>query len=390
VKYDYAVIGACKAGLSAVETLRERVPAASILLINGEDRLPYKRTHLTKKLASGFSHDEFALKEESWYSEQAIELWNNSRVVEIDSEKNELICSDGRTASWKKLLIASGAVPFQANISGKELIKHLRSAADTEIIRNTLLNSRRVAVLGQGVEGVEIAEQCRKMGLEVYLTGRDSRLMQRWLDERLSGKLLDLLSSEGIHCSFNRDVSKITKKGELYRVHSSTEILEADIVLASTGIRGNPALTEALGIYGEKGIACDLQLKTRIPDIYAAGDAVEVPPGWPRGLWHWAEYQGRTAAINMSGGSQSIENTPTRLKCEPFGNFYFSMALQDVVEGDHSTVFFDDERGYLKIFEREGRTVAALMEGLSKTESKILEKGIHQRQPADLLASSFF
>ena len=170
IKYDYAVIGACKAGLSAVETLRERVPAASILLINGEDRLPYKRTHLTKKLASGFSHDEFALKEESWYTDQAIELWNGAQVVEIDSDNHELLCSDGRRASWKKLLIASGAVPFQPDIPGKEFIRHLRSAADTEIIRNSLLKSRRVAVLGQGVEGVEIAEQCRKMGLEVLPT----------------------------------------------------------------------------------------------------------------------------------------------------------------------------------------------------------------------------
>ena len=389
MKYDYAVIGACKAGLTAVETLREKDSEATILLINGEDRLPYKRTQLTKKLASGFSRDEFSLKEEGWYSEQSIELWNNTRVLEIDKVKHELICSDGRNAVWGKLLIATGAVPFQVDIPGKEFIKHLRSAADTENLRAELLRCRRVAVIGQGVEGVEIAEQCRKMGLEVYLTGRDSRLMQRWLDVRLSGKLLSLLNSEGVHCSFSRDVSKITKEGDFYRVHSPGEVLEVDIVLSSTGIRGNPVLAEALGIYGEKGIACDTSLQSSIKDIYAAGDAVEVPSGWPRGLWHWAEYQGRTAAMNMSGESESVENTPTRLKCEPFGKFYFSMALPDVNEDDKSTVFFDDKRGYLKIFEREGRSVAALMEGLGKADSKILEKGILQGMPAESLASSF-
>ncbi|MDC7233076.1 MAG: FAD-dependent oxidoreductase [Spirochaetales bacterium] len=386
MKYEFVIIGASKAGLSAAETLRERNPDARILLINGEDRYPYKRTHLTKKMAAGFGKEDFALQKPGWYAEQGIDLLNGITVSSVFPDSRELVCSDGSRYGWGKLLLATGAVPFHPDIPGWEHVHHLRTAEDTERIRNLLESCKRVTVLGLGVEAVEIAEQCCRMGLDVVLAGRDSRIMERWLDETLSAKLLGLLKQEGIDCRLSQNISKLSRQGSVYTVFSDGELMETDLILASTGIRGNPSLALPLGIYGDRGILCNLRLETGLPDIYAAGDAVESLPGWPRGLWHWAEYQGRTAALNMSGESESLENRATRLKCEPFGKFYFSMALQDLREDDKGTVYSDSEEVYLKIFERQGRSVAALMEGLSKDQSKILEKGILLGEPSEEIA----
>jgi pyruvate/2-oxoglutarate dehydrogenase complex dihydrolipoamide dehydrogenase (E3) component len=231
-------------------------------------------------------------------------------------------------------------------------------------------------ILGQGVEGVELAEQCRRIGLDVTLTGRDSRLMQHWLDEALSARLQALLEDRGIRCHFDQSPVAVVKEADGYTLSCQTKQFHGDMILASTGIRGNPSLARELGIYGETGILVDAYCRTSQPGIYAAGDAVQTPSGWPTGLWHWAEYQGNLAALNMAGQNEALENAPTRLKCEPFGQFLYSMSYQEVGSSDDSKLFMDDPSGYLRIFSRRGRSIAALMEGLGKGVSKILDEGI--------------
>ncbi len=386
MNYDFVIIGASRAGLTAAATLRERVPGASILLLNGEDRPPYKRTNLTKKMAAGFGREDFSLNTPSWYREMNIDLWNGVLATGISPDFLE--CSDGRKIGWGKILLASGAVPLVPDFPGCEHLLHLRTASDTERIIQKLKDARRVVVVGQGVEGIELAEQCRLLGREVHITGRDKRLMQRWTDERLSERLRRLLEDNGIGCSFSQDLKEIYTEEDTCIIRSTTETLEAEMVLSSTGIRGNPFLAEKLGIYGESGILCDEYLETSVKGVYAAGDAVQSLPGWPRGLWHWAEYQGRLAAVNMTGGREALANIPTRLKTEPFGSFFFSMALQTVIPGDSSKVYLDSEEGYLRIYSRESGSIAALMEGFGKAASKCLEKGIREKTDPDRLAES--
>ncbi len=384
--YDFIIVGASRAGLTAAATLRQRVPGASILLINGEDRNPYKRTNLTKKMAAGFGREDFSLNDPSWYKEQSIELLNGVLVTSIDQDKRTAELSDGRKLGWKKILLASGGVPLVPDFPGSDLLLHLRTASDTERIREKLQGCRRVVVIGQGVEGVEIAEQCSLMGLDVHITGRDERLMQRWMDDRLSERLRNFLGEHSIGCSFSQELKEVFTEEDAYIIHTAGETLEADLVLSSTGIKGNPFLADRMGIYGESGILCNEYLETSAPGVYGAGDAVQSLPGWPKGLWHWAEYQGQLAAVNMSGGRETLKNIPTRLKSEPFGKFYFSMALGSVLPNDSEKVYLDDEAGYLKIYSRSGKSIAALMEGFGKAASKVLEKGVKEGISPDLLA----
>ncbi|QEN06478.1 FAD-dependent oxidoreductase [Oceanispirochaeta crateris] len=373
--YDYIIIGASKAGLTAATVLREIQKDAAILIINGEDRLPYKRTHLTKFLARGFDTDDFALEKRAWFQEQCIDLLD-SPAQSIDSKEKSLRCADDKKYFWGTLLLATGAVPKELSIPGHQWLSHLRTARDTESIRAKLLQCKDVLVLGQGVEGVELAEQCSRLGLTVTLIGRDDRLMKRWLDESQSARLLALLEQKGVRCIFGQSPCEIGKEGEGYTMKCDNQQFHGDMILSSTGICGNPVLAEDLGIYAQTGVPTDLYCQTEIPGIYAAGDVVQTPPGWPTGLWHWAEYLGTVAAMNMGGQKQMMENRPTRLKSEPFGSFYYSMSYQEVQSSDKSDVFMDNDRGYVRIFSREGRSISALMTGLGKGISKILDAGV--------------
>jgi NAD(P)H-nitrite reductase large subunit len=369
--YDYIIIGASKAGLTAAETLRENCPGASLLLINGEDRLPYKRTELTKKLAAGFEKEDFALYPESWYGENRI-VRVDSPVRVLNLPAREVITDGGETFNAIKILIATGVIPRKIGIPGEEHIHHLRQAKETEEIRRMLRESGSTLVIGQGVEGVEIAEQMILSGQRVTSLSSSTRLMNRWLDSFLSERLARLLTKKGVTLLFDRKVNSL-EMGEMALLHtespSGAESLEADLVLASIGVEADAAILdtpEGRRISSPRGIRCNRYMETEWPGVFAAGDVVDVPEGWATGLWHSAEHQGRTAALNMAGIPTEWTNLPVRLKCEVFGDFYFSMAY-DLCLKEQSvseSILIQDDFRYLNVFFKKNRAIGALMQGM--------------------------
>ena len=380
-KYDHIIVGASQAGLTAARTLREEQPKASILIINGEDRHPYKRTHLTKKLATGFTTEELALYPPAWYTEMNLER-RDSPAIELNPLNKTLVLETGERVMGHRILLAVGALPLIPSIPGKEEILHLRKADETERIRERLINSNRVLIIGQGVEGVEMAEQCRLMGLDVISTSTSSRLMSRWLDKELSRRLERLLKSKGVLIRHSEEPISLEKKGENYRLeirkNEKTAYLSAQVILASIGIRGDVSLLKPHnreGLLGEKGILTNEYMESIYKDIYAAGDVVEMPPGWASGLWHSAEKQGQMAALNMLGIKRARENYPVRLKCEVFGDFFFSMAYDRVLKerGNLKEWTQNKEKTYIRVFFKEGKAIGALMQG-KKEKGKALSR----------------
>jgi len=387
--YDFIIVGACRAGLTAAQTIREQKPEASILIVNGEDRPPYKRTDLSKYLSSGFTREEFTLYDVTWYKDNRIDLLDDT-VLSVEPGTKTLKTLNGIRPGWGSLLLSTGAVPSVPSLKGSPLLTHLRTAEDAETIRAKLSGKKQVLILGQGVEGIELAEQCSLMGLHVTLTGRDDRLMKRWLDTEQSRRLRVLMESRGVDLHFDQHIEEVRKDGDRYSLISREQTLAGDLILSSTGIKGNPVLAEDLGIYGDRGILTDLYCRTGLPGIFAAGDVVQLPAGWPGGLWHWSEHHGKTAALNMCGIPAELTNSPSRLKSEPFGSFYYSMSFQTVLESDRSIVFRNDDRLYLRLFSRDNQSIAALMTGLGKAESKILDGGIKSGMPPETLAEAVF
>jgi len=382
--YDFVIAGASRAGLAAAQVLRDRLPESTILILNGEDRQPYKRTSLSKHLAEGFGREEFALFPAGWYEEHRLDLLN-SRLTALRPDGKEAVLSTGGTVGWDRLLLAVGASPAVLDIPGAEWTRQLRTARDAELIREELGRSARVIVIGQGVEGVELAEQCRLAGTDVVVTGMDSRLMQRWLDPELSGRLLRLLAGSGVECRFDSPALRIEREGDGLCLHTPAEVLEGDLILSSTGIRPNTGAVQSLGITGPGGIRTDRFLETAIPGVFAAGDVVDLPDGYCRGLWHSAEYQGETAALNMAGIPSPLDKRFFRLKCEVFGDFFFSMGLAGVQESDHMDLPDMKGDGYLKLFSREGRTVAALMAGFKDSAKMLAEQVARGMPPEDVI-----
>lgn len=329
-EWDVIVVGAGAAGVSAAGAFGGMQARRSVLVLSEEDRLPYKRTKISKHIARGFGREEFAQLPADWYSARGFGLALGARAVALDPEGHGLELSDGTRLSWKRLILAGGAdpvlppLPFTPN--GSDRVFVVRTAAQVEALREAARDAHRVVVVGTGVLGVEVAEQMRLLGREVVLIGREAQPMPRQLNAAAATRLQESLSSNGVDLRLEQRVVGVQRRrGGGYAVGLTREEVAADLLVFCLGVRPRLELAAAAGLGTDRGILVDAALRTSHPEVFAAGDAAQHPDGSLTHLWHAARYQGELAARSAAGEAVRHDNPPFRLKCEVFGQYFFSM-----------------------------------------------------------------
>lgn len=323
------ILGAGIAGLSAAETLRRLEPETEILLINGEDRPPYKRTKISKHLAEGFGLTDFSLKDEDWYAAQGLTRLDGWRVTSIDPVTRTV--QGGPAAGWPgpgaprggaaaetlragRLLIALGSAP-----EGAALGPVFREAADADRLgllwRSRAQNAGPLHLLGAGATAVELAEQAARLGHWAVLVCPSGRPLSRTLTPAASARLAGLLAAQGITVEALKGPAEA---GAPY-----------DAVAAGNRARW-PALLSAGEGAGPGGPALGPERQigpggqTSWPGVWVAGDGCPDGFGGTVHLWHQAEAQGVAAAFALAG-LPIPEVRPWRLKLEVFGDYYWVM-----------------------------------------------------------------
>lgn len=320
--FDYIIIGAGITGMSAAETISSLSRDASILLVNNEPRLPYKRTRINKSIHSGFHTDDFALKSRAWFAEKNINLLNEN--VETIHPGNKTVFTGHQTFTYGKLLLATGSRPRSTGDEAWDrMVQTARTATEVEAIIGSLQKANHYLIIGGGAEGIETAEQLIRAGKQVTLTDRNPNLMHRYLTETLSHRVKETLIKNGVSV-INPAEIKAMHHTQGYTIELNQQTLTADAIISCIGHQPNMELAIEAGIKTNRGILVDNTLQTSMLDVFAAGDVAEHPDGRITGLWHAAEYQGKIAAMNMAGVHSICENRPYRFKTEVFGDFYFS------------------------------------------------------------------
>ncbi len=320
--YDYIIVGAGIAGMSAAETIASQPGRPTILLINNEPRLPYKRTKINKNIEKGFTTNEFALKNQDWFAENNIDLLQHHSTGLNTKEKT--IHAGDQSFTYHKLLLATGSRPRSIGCDAWDnMVLNVRTASQVEAILQTMQEAHHYFIIGGGAEGIETAEQLVKAGKQVTLVDRNKYLMHNFLPIDMGERVKNTLSKNGI-LVINPTEIKAIRGGQSLCIDLSDETITADVIISCIGHTPNIELAQNASIKTNRGIIVDQWLQTSAPDVFAAGDAAEHPEGKVTGLWHAAGYQGKIAALNMMGQSTICERRPYRFKTEIFGDFYFA------------------------------------------------------------------
>ncbi|MHA2297586.1 MAG: NAD(P)/FAD-dependent oxidoreductase [Candidatus Hodarchaeales archaeon] len=375
-----AIIGSGHAGITAAITLHQNADDIDITMIT-EDWFPHYPRPFIYKIILGKEPEEIIRYPKTWYKEQKITLFLNSRVTAIDGIRKELTVEDGRTITYDKLLIVTGSKPFIPPISGilDVPLCCLRNINDAIVIRERAKasTSGKATILGGGLLSVELAKTLSDIGIQPTIIDRAPYLLRKQLDMEgglFFNKVLD--KSFKTTFLFNANPQKITKKGDNITITlkdaSGTWDHECDFLLSAAGIRNDNELPRNAGIeIGKYAIIVDPFMRTNIKDIYAAGDAVDIgsfPGGTKFGIIPTAIDQAKIAAINILGNKVPYTGTLpwTTLKVADInltsmGDITLGSGIQE--EG----VLLDYEKGiYRKLFFKNNKLIGAILIGTKK------------------------
>ena len=378
--YDYVIVGACRAGLSCAEAIRGRDPDGSLLIVSAESSLPYKRTKLSKKLHDGYGSDDFLLQPSNWYREAGIHLYLDAPAVDLAPDIGTLFLADGRKISYGRLCLATGARPRALPGEATEGVRYLREKEDGRRLRETASSWESVALIGTGIQSVELAEQFAKLGKRVGIFGPSPRLLRARVDARVSGMVEEKLRAHGIELHH----------GGGYSV--ADLVSEYDGVVASIGVEPAIGWLSGSGVELRRGVVIDAQCRTSVEDVFAAGDIAEPVRPFTSGLWHNAEYQGEIAGRVMSGEDVRLEQRAFRLKLDLFDEHYYALWYTPSLEGEPGVaeVELDPRPGirYCRLFERNGSLAAALFSGDQALGKQIITPMAEEGAPASEVAAA--
>ncbi len=318
----YLILGGGAAGLEAARAIRARDKTGGITIITDEKYLPYNRPMLTKAMLSDFSADQMAVEPASWFEENQIYVVTDTKVTAIDPEKKEVTCGDMKMV-YDKLIYALGARCFVPPLPGADLPKvvAIRSIEDTDKVKAMLPDVKNVVVIGGGVLGLEAAWVLRRAKKEVTVVEFAPKLMERQLNASASDMLQKIIEGTGIKVLTGASTDKITEAGVTLK---DGRELPAELVIVSTGVRGNLDVAQAAGIEIGRSILVNEKMETNVPDIYAAGDCAEYK-GVNYALWSQSVEQGKVAGANAAGDDLAYETVDGALTFNGMGTSLFAI-----------------------------------------------------------------
>lgn len=276
------IVGAGHAGVQAAASVRAEGFDGKIILLDEDEGPPYQRPPLSKDYLSGDDPTQRTLlRPEAFFGKNSIELLRGprARVVEVSRSERTVDIAAGESISFDHLVIATGARNRRLPVPGGDLesICQLRTHGDAVDLRDRLGRSARVAVIGGGFVGLEIAASARSLGSQVTVIESLPRLMARSVTALTADYLAGLHRSMGVDLRLSSTVARISEAEQSVVVTTGSGVeIAAEMVVVGIGAEPATEVAELAGLPTEDGVLVDETLRTADPFIYAIGDCANV------------------------------------------------------------------------------------------------------------------
>jgi 3-phenylpropionate/trans-cinnamate dioxygenase ferredoxin reductase subunit len=360
------IAGGGLAAQRAAETLRRAGYGGPVRMIAAEPHLPYDRPPLSKEVLSGEQEDgSVTFRAAEWYREHEVDLHLGVAASSLLPIERTLTLSDGSTLCYHRLLIATGSRPRRLPaLEGYENVHELRTLDDTRGLREALGPGTRLAVIGAGFIGMEVAATARRLGAEVALIEAAPTPLESVLGRKLGEWFAELHRAEGVRLLTHRTVAGVVANGRITALRlSDGTAVEADEVLVGIGVRPDTEWLAGTPLDSE-GVHVDEHGRTAVPDVFAAGDVASTyhPAAGrhiPGSHWEAADRQATRAARAM------LDLDPGKVELASFWSDQYGIRIQYLGHAplaDKVTINGDlTQRNFTATYTREGQIVGALL-----------------------------
>lgn len=373
----YVIIGASAAGINCAKTLRNLDNNADIAVISKDNKI-YSRCLLPEFIGGKKDFDKMSFINENFFEENNINWIKNTTIKNIQASKKRIVCCDGRTYEYDKLLIATGSCPVVPPIDGlNEALKTgkvfvLRDIEDAINIKEAAKYSKSAVVVGGGFIGLQVAENLREYGILVFVVEMKDHILPQQLDKKAAKRYEALFKKHGVRIVTGEVVKQIIyseRQNTIGLILSNGDFIYTDMLVIASGVRPSFPDIEEGKVKIEHGIIVDEYQRTDDPDIFAAGDVCQsyetfsgsyrVAPIWPL-----AVKQGQIAGYNMAGFCKPMENNfGFKYSMKFFGIPTISYGYPEAPDNTYEVVALEGEDYYYKVIYKDGILYGAIIQG---------------------------
>ena len=379
-KQRLVVVGNGMAGARAVEEVLALGGAElfDITMFGDEPYGNYNRILLSNILSGIQDPSEIFMNPLPWYAENGITLHAGARVTDIDRNSRTVLAANGVKARYDKLLIATGSRAFippmkgamDANGALRPGVFAFRTIDDCTGIEQTAKRSKRAAVIGGGLLGLEAARGLMNHGCEVHVIHLGKHLMDAQLDATGGAILAVTMEKMGINIHLAKSTTEIlsSEDGAVTGLaFKDGTTLDCDMVVISAGIKPNAEIGHSAGLTVERAIVVDNHMRS-VDDmnVYVVGECAQHRGkvyGLVAPLWEQAKVFAEHITRHNLDAAYHGSKLATKLKV--MGVELASMGITEAKEERDETIQFTEaKRGtYKKLIVRDGRLVGGILMG---------------------------
>jgi 3-phenylpropionate/trans-cinnamate dioxygenase ferredoxin reductase subunit len=269
------IIGAGGAGARTAIAVREQGFGGEVTLIGAERHAPYERPPLSKaSIVSETVPEPPVIADARQLGALGVEVFAGVAATSIDRRAKVVTLADGRVCSYDKLVLATGARPRRLTLPGGELALMLRDHEDSVRLRERFRAGGRIAIVGGGFIGLELASSARALGCEVAVIEALPRVLQRATPPGISARVEARHRAEGVELVLGVGVAALSLDAVAL---ADGRRIAADAIVVGIGAIPETSLAAAAGLTVDNGVAVDARLRTSDPDIFAIGDCASFP-----------------------------------------------------------------------------------------------------------------